>query len=152
MSSSAADLFVSVKKKKKGYLHSGLSVSYLLFLVWLPTAVLTNQHFSEFICLAFRAKVNLRRHRETFSLPTFESDISLTFQTCHNSPTDKIIGALIDNTNNWDLQSDFFPASLNPERLRTRRRQDLHGFALMSTKKTNKKKNQTAPQACKLTC
>lgn len=50
---------------------------------------------------------NVRRHRETFSVGTFESDICLTFQTCHNSATDKIIGALIDNTNNWDLLSDL---------------------------------------------
>lgn len=71
------------------------------------------------VCLLFWAKVNRRRRRqETFSLGTFASDICLTFQTCHNSTTDKIIGTLIDNTNNWDLQSDLL-CSAGPVRERT---------------------------------
>lgn len=71
------------------------------------------------VCLVFCTKVNLRwRREETFSLGTFGSDICLTFQTCHNSATDKIIGTLINITNNWDLQSDLL-CSARPVRERT---------------------------------
>lgn len=99
--------FVSVKKKK-WKIQSGLFVRYLLFSVGPLTVLLQNQHFLHSSALFSAQKWIWHDIGRPFLQPTFESDISLTFQTCHNSTTDKIIGTLIDNTNNWDLQSDFF--------------------------------------------
>lgn len=92
-----------LSKEQKVINSIGFICQLFAFLGLTADNISSKSTFCAFVC----TKVNLKWHRETFSLATSESDISLAFQTCHNSRTDKIIDTLIDKTNKWDLQSDF---------------------------------------------